>query len=100
MDSWSIEPVLLLIVGWYLLLNLATFWSFARDKRSAARHGRRVPERRLHLLELLGGFPAAFMAMYLLRHKCRKPGFVLVSLGASLLNLVVVCLILYPLLGV
>lgn len=75
------------LVGWYLFWSLAAFLRFATDKRAAARGRRRVPERSLHLLELLGGFPGAFLAIVMLRHKNRKPSFLAVSLLAALGNL-------------
>jgi hypothetical protein len=34
-----------------------------------------VPEARLHLLELLGGWPGAFLAQRRLRHKCSKHSY-------------------------
>jgi type I restriction enzyme M protein len=35
----------------------------------------RIPESSLHLGELLGGWPGAFLAQRRLRHKCSKPGY-------------------------
>lgn len=56
-------------------LNALTFVVYAFDKR-AARHGRqRTPEMHLHLLELLGGWPAAALAQQTLRHKRAKPDY-------------------------
>jgi len=59
-------------------MSLAAFAAFAADKAAAARGGRRVPERTLHALELLGGWPGALLAAALLRHKTRKPSYLLV----------------------
>ena len=56
----------------YVVMSLVTFVAFACDKR-AARLGRcRTPERLLHVLELLGGFPGAMFAQRMLRHKSYK----------------------------
>jgi len=56
-------------------LNALTAAAYALDKH-AARHGRwRTPESQLHLLELLGGWPAAGLAQQVLRHKRAKPAY-------------------------
>ncbi len=60
------------ILAWYLLLSLITFFAFALDKRAAVHDRSRIRERTLHILELLGGWPGAMLAMHLIRHKNRK----------------------------
>ena len=66
----------LLCVGAYLLIiNAFTYWDYARDKRRAEAGEWRVSEARLHLLELLGGWPAAFLAQRRLRHKYSKGSY-------------------------
>ena len=60
----------------YLLcINLFAGILFAYDKRAAIGHRRRIPERLLHLLELLGGVFATLLLMFVLRHKNRKFSF-------------------------
>lgn len=78
--------------GWSIavlaLLNLATLLAYALDKR-AARQGRwRTRERTLHLLALLGGWPAAGLAQGLLRHKSRKAAFLRVHAATATLHCV------------
>ena len=84
-----------LMVGWAVLLawgvwmqrlplwslaalaavNVLTLWMYAADK-NAARAGRwRIPESNLHLLSLLGGWPAAWLAQQNMRHKSSKKEF-------------------------
>ena len=50
-------------------LTFVLYWS---DKRKAQRDQWRIPEGTLHLLELLGGWPAALFAQRSLRHKTKK----------------------------
>lgn len=83
------ESIVVILLGWYLAWSLAAFFVFAADKRAARRARRRVPESRLHLLELLGGFPGAILAIVLLRHKTKKASFLIVTVFASLANLAI-----------
>jgi len=63
-------------VGAYVLvLGALTYWAYVVDKRRATEREWRVPEARLHLLELLGGWPGAFLAQRRLRHKCSKGSY-------------------------
>ena len=56
-------------------VNVLTLWMYAADK-NAARAGRwRIPESNLHLLSLLGGWPAAWLAQQNMRHKSSKKEF-------------------------
>lgn len=56
-------------------LNALTFIVYAFDKRAARQGRQRTPEMHLHLLELLGGWPAATLAQQTLRHKRAKPDY-------------------------
>ena len=53
-------------------LSLLTFAVYAADKRAAKSAAGRVPESVLHLLELLGGWPGAWVAQQVVRHKSAK----------------------------
>lgn len=70
-------PALAILVGTYLLVNLASFIAYILDKRAARRKGRRISERTLLLLALVAPFGAA-AAMRAFRHKTRKTKFYLV----------------------
>jgi len=63
------------LLGILVLLNGATFFAYALDKSAAQRRTWRTPEQTLHLLALLGGWPAAWWAQQWLRHKSRKQSF-------------------------
>ncbi|MAF76435.1 MAG: hypothetical protein CMF17_11405 [Idiomarinaceae bacterium] len=56
-------------------LNLITFMMYWKDKSAARKQQRRVPEANLHLASLLGGWPGAWMAQHIFRHKTVKTSF-------------------------
>ena len=58
-----------------LCFSLASYSCYARDKRAAIAGRWRVPENRLHLLALIGGWPGALLAQQRLRHKTKKTSF-------------------------
>lgn len=66
-------PVHVLLVG--LLVNALTFWCYWLDKHAAQKGTWRTPEKTLHGLGLLGGWPAARIAQQVLRHKSNKASF-------------------------
>ena len=54
------------------VMNLVAFFTMGWDKRQARRPGkRRVPEKRLFLLALLGGGLGATAGMFVFHHKTR-----------------------------
>lgn len=59
----------------YPVVSLAVYFVYARDKLSAIRGSRRVPEDSLHLLEALGGWPGAYIAQQTMRHKTVKTSY-------------------------
>ncbi len=56
-------------------LNGVTLWLYAADKNAARAGRQRIRESNLHLLSLLGGWPAAWLAQQNMRHKSRKTEF-------------------------
>jgi uncharacterized membrane protein YsdA (DUF1294 family) len=61
----------------YYGASLITYGVYALDKTAAQNAGRRAPESTLHLMSLVGGWPGALIAQVLLRHKTRKPSFLI-----------------------
>jgi uncharacterized membrane protein YsdA (DUF1294 family) len=66
------------VLGFYALASVIGFFLYGFDKRRARLGGSRVPEARLHLVELLGGWPGALAGQRVFRHKTRKTSFRLV----------------------
>jgi len=65
----------LFVLGLYLVASAVSFLLYKQDK-SAAQKGRwRTNENTLHLFSLIGGWPGAFVAQRLLRHKSSKESF-------------------------
>lgn len=71
----------------YLALSAASFALYVKDKHAARAGQWRTPEKTLHLLSLLGGWPGALCAQQLLRHKSRKQPFRAVFWFTVALNL-------------
>lgn len=67
------------IVLYLCLIGIIDALVFAYDKHCARNDKRRIPERVLHLLELLGGIFIILPIMYLLRHKSRKAKYYIVT---------------------
>ena len=79
----------------WLALNAVTILVYGYDKAIAGGTRRRVPERTLLTLALLGGSPGALLAMGLFRHKTAKATFrraMMLIVGAQCALLVVLYL--------
>jgi uncharacterized membrane protein YsdA (DUF1294 family) len=76
---WFILIVYFLMSAWTLLM-------FAFDKRAARLDQRRVPEKKLHQLEMWGGWPGALIGLHLVRHKRRKSEYTRVLYTISALH--------------
>lgn len=66
MGDVSLWPLVALYLG---VMNLISFCAMAWDKHRARRHGWRVPERTLLLLDFFGGSLGGILGMLLFRHK-------------------------------
>lgn len=75
------------LAGFYALASAVAFLFYGLDKRAATRGGWRTSEARLHLFELLGGWPGALLAQRVFRHKTRKAEFQVVFYLAVAANL-------------
>jgi uncharacterized membrane protein YsdA (DUF1294 family) len=76
-----------------VVASLVSIALYGVDKRAAAVGRRRIPERTLHLTSLIGGWPGAFLAQRVFRHKTRKAGFLAVFWGTVLVHLGVIATI-------
>jgi uncharacterized membrane protein YsdA (DUF1294 family)/cold shock CspA family protein len=80
-------------MGWLILpaafiLNLVTFYAYWRDKFAATQGAWRTKEDTLHLFGLLGGWPGAWFAHQILRHKSVKQAFRNVYWTTAIVNVI------------
>jgi uncharacterized membrane protein YsdA (DUF1294 family) len=80
------------LVDWRILtaapvaMSAGTYFAYRRDKWYAETGKWRIPEATLHLCELLGGWPGAFLAQRVLRHKISKTSYQVAFWGIILLH--------------
>ena len=69
----------------YAIFSIVSAVMHAADKRRAVRNKRRIPERSLHSMELVGGWPGAILATRMLKHKTNIPRYMwtLYGIGAA-----------------
>lgn len=90
-DTLSDQQFFLLIYG--LVISTITFFCYGYDKLRAELGKRRVSERTLWILALIGGSLGALLAMHFFRHKTKKLSFQAVL---ALILLLQIILILFP----
>lgn len=65
------------LIAWWILISLVAVVITVWDKLAAKRRARRIPEATLLWVGLLGGAEAMLLTMKLIRHKTRKPKFMI-----------------------
>lgn len=68
------QPIFFLLL-YLLIINILAAILTVFDKLRAIHHGRRVREATLLLVAALGGSPVMLVFMLMIRHKTRKPKF-------------------------
>lgn len=88
---------LLIFFALFAVWNAGVFYVYAFDKMAARGGIRRVREDKLILLAIAGGGIGAFACQRLMRHKTRKPPFiVLLPLMAALHLVIVLLIVVFP----
>lgn len=93
----ALWPIPLWVAGLYLVASIVCFIVYAIDKSAARANRRRVPEKTLLLLGLIGGWPGAIVAQQTLRHKTQKASFRRPFWASVLVNLLVFAVFATPL---
>ena len=92
MTDWFLDLSLKIqiISGYAILINLIAFFFYGIDKAKAARGNRRISEKTLWLLALVGGSAGALLAMNFFRHKTKKLSFQMVLALILALQIVII----------
>lgn len=77
----------LFMIYYYILINILLFLIMAYDKRQAVKRRSRISERTLIFTGILGGAIGGLAAMYVFRHKTKKPLFKVVYLAVLLIHI-------------
>lgn len=106
--GWLITVYAVLIVAllmthqlplWFVaipvMLSGLNYAFYRTDKQAAQQGRRRIPEKNLHLVALLGGWPGALLAQQRLRHKSSKTEFLQVFWLTVIANWLLVGLVAY-----
>lgn len=86
--------ILIIIIGYLTLINIAGFVSMALDKHFATKHMWRIPEKVLFLIAILGGSIGSNAGMQICRHKTKHWYFV-VFMPAILIAQILLVIILF-----
>lgn len=62
---------------YYAWFSALSFFLYAEDKRRAIARKSRTPENYLHFIDIVGGWPGGRLAQIFLRHKSRKPQYLI-----------------------
>ena len=79
---------LLIIIGYYLIINLILYFTMVIDKKRAIKDGWRIPEKNLFLLAVLGGGIGGLIAMVF-----KRIDFILTFTVTAILHMVVAFLL-------
>lgn len=71
------------------IINLFTLFLMIVDKRKAINNSYRIKEKTLLSCILLGGFLGSLLALYLIKHKKKKPKFIIIIFLSSILWILV-----------
>ena len=85
----ALWPIPLWVAGIYLVASIVCFIVYAVDKSAAGAARRRVSERTLLTLGIVGGWPGAIIAQQTLRHKTQKASFRKAFWGTVVVNVLV-----------
>jgi uncharacterized membrane protein YsdA (DUF1294 family) len=80
----------------YTAVSLILFILYWIDKRAAVMGKQRIPEFNLHVMAILGGWPGAWAAQKILRHKTIKKSFQAVFIATVIVNILGFKILFFP----
>lgn len=87
----------IIILIFYLIINLLAFMLYGIDKKKAQKQVWRIPEKSLFLTAFLGGAFGALLGMQIFHHKTKKNYFWILNILALGLHLVLMYFLLFRL---
>lgn len=73
-----------------IAINIVSFFFFGLDKLKSQLNSRRVSEKTLWILSIIGGSAGALFGMYFFRHKTKKTSFQIVLAMILLIQILIV----------
>ncbi len=67
--------IMVFILSYYIVMNVALFGLMGRDKAMAKKRLWRIPEKTLLVMGAIGGFLGGYIGMYTYHHKTQKMYF-------------------------
>jgi uncharacterized membrane protein YsdA (DUF1294 family) len=83
------------ILIYYLIFSAVSALMHLVDKQRAINNRRRIPEKTLHSMELIGGWPGAILITRAIRHKTSKPRYMWTLYAIATLHVLGWMLLLY-----
>lgn len=74
------ENLYIILIAYLLIMSIITYCFYVSDKKRAIRQDRRIPEKTLLILSLVGGAIGGYLAMLTVRHKTKHWYFTAVNL--------------------
>jgi len=92
--KWFLDFTLLaqILIIYLIMINIATFFYFGVDKIKASLAKRRISEKMLWTLSLVGGSLGGILGMYFFRHKTKKLSFQIIM---AIILAVQICLVVW-----
>lgn len=91
---WNLSVVSQVTIVWFIAINIVSFFVYGFDKMAAVAKARRIPEKTLWVLALVGGSLGAILAMEYFHHKTKKISFYAIMTLILLLQLIGIFLLL------